>query len=244
MEALASAAAHALITHGYLVILVIMAVEEAGIPFIVPGDGLLLLSGYLVSRGDLSFGGCLLAVVTGAVLGSSLLYWASRRGGRKLILRYGRWIRVEEKRLLQLSSLFERLRPFGPGVTRLIPGLRIYTSALAGLALVPYLLFVLNIVGATALWATSFLWLGRIVGVHWREYTRLSQQLTIVSATGLVLLLAAWWLLKQKHHGRLVFLRVRSWRVQRRTAVKTEIGTHPGRSEEELVQPHARRRSG
>lgn len=197
MESLATAVAETLINHGYIVILVIMIVEEAGIPFIVPGDGLLLLAGYLASLGTFSFFGCLFAVVGGALIGSSVLYWLSRRGGRRLVVRYGHYLRLREDRLDRLSWLFARLGPLAPGVSRLIPGLRIYTSALAGLALVPYPVFLCNVLWAATLWSVAFLSLGEVAGAHWREYSHLTQQVTVYSVIGLALLFAGWWLFRR-----------------------------------------------
>lgn len=200
MESLVAQVVETLGSHqsiAYVAILVIMIVEEAGIPMPIPGDGLLLLAGYLASVGSLSFIVSLLCVVLGALIGASILYWVARRGGRRLVLRYGRYIRLEERRLEQLSRLFGRLGPVGPGVSRLVPGLRIYTSALAGLALISYPLFLLNVAWACAVWAVAFLWLGNLAGAHWRDYTHLSQQITIYSVAALALLLAGWWLLKR-----------------------------------------------
>ena len=198
MEGLATTVATTLIAHGYIVILAIMIVEEAGIPFIVPGDGLLLLAGYLASLGLLSFFGCLAVVVAGALIGSTVLYWLSRQGGRRLVLRYGHYLRLKEDRLDRLAALFGRLGPLAPGISRLIPGLRIYTSALAGLALVPYPIFLLNVLWAATVWALAFLWLGDLVGAHWRDYSQLSQEVTAYSVLGLALLVAAWWLVRRR----------------------------------------------
>jgi len=190
MEHLAPRLLEALVRHGYIVILLIMIVEEAGVPAPIPGDGLLLFAGYLSSVGRLSLAESLGTVVLGALVGATILYWVSRRGGRALVHRYGRWLRLDERRLDQLRGLFERLGPVGPGVSRLIPGLRIYTSALAGLARIPYPLFVLNVLWAGLAWALLFLLLGYYFGMHWREYFRFSQRATfltlLVVAVGVV----------------------------------------------------------
>src|SRR5713226_7181952 len=141
MEHQAAALMEALVRHGYLVILLIMIVEEAGVPSPIPGDGLLLFAGYLSSTGRLTLTKSLVTIVFGALVGATILYWVARLGGRALVHRYGRFIRLDDRKLDQLRHLFERLGPVGPGVARLIPGLRIYTSALAGLADISYPVF-------------------------------------------------------------------------------------------------------
>jgi len=203
MEDLAARLAATLVQHGYVVILVIMAIEEAGIPLPIPGDGLLLLAGYLVSLGALSLPGSLFSALVGALIGASVLYWVARRGGRPLVLRFGRYLRLDGGHLDRLTGLFNRLRPFGPGVARLIPGLRIYASALAGLAIVPYPLFVLNVVWACTLWASAFIIAGDIVGSRWREYARMSGTASVLSIAVLALFVAAWWWVKRWRRGQL-----------------------------------------
>jgi membrane protein DedA with SNARE-associated domain len=170
-----------IVRHGYIAILLIMIIEEAGVPSPIPGDGLLLSVGVLASMGRLSFTEALGTVVLGALVGASVLYWVARRGGRALVNRYGKWIRLDERRLDQLHSLFDRVGPAGPGVARLIPGLRIYTSALAGLADIPYPVFLLNVVWACFAWGLIFMLLGYYFGFHWHHLLHLSQRATLLS---------------------------------------------------------------
>jgi len=192
MEHLATHLIEALVRHGYIVILVIMVIEEAGVPAPIPGDGLLLFAGYLSSIGRLSFAESLATVVIGALVGATILYWVARRGGRALVHRYGRLLRIEERRLDQLRDLFERLGPVGPGVARLVPGLRIYTSALAGLARIPYPVFVLNVLWAALVWGLAFMLLGYYFGSHWREYFRFSQRATFLTVLVVAVVVAVY----------------------------------------------------
>ncbi len=189
MEHQAAGLMEALVRHGYLVILLIMIVEEAGVPSPIPGDGLLLFAGYLSSTGRLTLTKSLVTIVFGALVGATILYWVARLGGRALVHRYGRFIRLDDRKLDQLRHLFERLGPVGPGVARLIPGLRIYTSALAGLADISYPVFLLNVLWAGIVWSLVFLLLGYYFGIHWHEYFRVSERATILTllliATGI-----------------------------------------------------------
>jgi membrane protein DedA with SNARE-associated domain len=197
MGQLAAGLVAMLIGHEYIVIVAITLLEEAGVPLPVPGDALLMLAGYLAASGSLSFLGCFFGADFGAIAGASVLYWVARRGGRPLVVRYGRILRLREERLDQLARLFRRLGPFGPGICRLVPGLRIYTSALAGLAVLPYPLFLFNLVWACSAWVIIFLGLGDVVGARWREYSQLSQQFSLYAVVGIALLAGAWWLSRQ-----------------------------------------------
>ena len=170
-----------LVRHGYLVILLIMIIEEAGVPSPIPGDGLVLYAGYLSSTGRLTLARSLTTIVVGALIGATILYFVARVGGRAMVHRYGRFIGLDDRKLDKLRHLFERLGHFGPGVARLVPGLRIYTSALAGLADIPYPIFLLNVLWAGVVWSLLFLLLGYYFGIHWREYFRLSERATILT---------------------------------------------------------------
>jgi membrane protein DedA with SNARE-associated domain len=193
----------AIARHGYVLILVIMIIEETGIPMPIPGDGLLIFAGYLCSIGALSIGGSVAIVVLGALVGATVLYWVSRRGGRALVHKYGKYVRLDERRLDQLRGLFERLGSFGPGVARLIPGLRIYTSALAGLADIPYPIFILNVLWAGVAWSLCFLLIGYYFGNHWRDYLHLTHRFTLLTLMAGGLLLAGYiWLHRRKRIGR------------------------------------------
>jgi membrane protein DedA with SNARE-associated domain len=188
--------------HGYLAIFLIMAIEEAGVPLPIPGDGLLLFAGYLTVAGPLSLGQSLLVIDAGALLGASVLFTLAHRGGRPLLLRHGRLLHIDTRRLDQLMNLFRRLGPFGPGICRLIPGLRIYSSALAGLALVGYRRFLWNVAWACSVWALVFLVLGRVLGQHWRDYSHISGQATFYAILGLGLLGGGYWLVKRRPRRR------------------------------------------
>jgi membrane protein DedA with SNARE-associated domain len=181
MEHHAAGLMEALVRHGYLVILLIMIVEEAGVPSPIPGDGLLLFAGYLSSTGRLTLAKSLTTIVLGALIGATILYWVARLGGRALVHRYGRFIGLGDRKLDQLRHLFERLGRFGPGLARLVPGLRIYASALAGLADIPYPVFLLNVLWAGIVWSLVFLLLGYYFGIHWREYFRVSERATVLT---------------------------------------------------------------
>lgn len=184
---------NAVVLHGYLAIFLITAVEEAGLPLPLPGDGVLLFAGYLTVHGPLSLPRTIFVVDLAVVVGASILYCLAYRGGRPLLVRYGRYLRIGEPRLDQLMRLYQRLGPLGPGISRLVPGMRIYTSALSGLALVSYRRFILNVAWAATLWAGVFLLLGRVIGEQWREYSNVSGRISIYAISAIaVLVLAAW----------------------------------------------------
>lgn len=184
--------------YGYLALFVVLFAEELGVPLPLPGDVLLLFTGYLVGRGVLRFDLSVLTVVLAAFAGASTLYALASRHGRSLLTRYGRYIRLSNARLEPLESRFRRLGPWAMLLARITPGLRIYMSAIAGLGGVPYPRFAAALAPAALAWAVAFIFIGSKVGEQWDELARLFEHHGLRLAAGLLFVAAAtWWIRRQ-----------------------------------------------
>lgn len=186
-------------TYGYLALFIILALEEVGVPFPLPGDLALLFVGYFVGRGMLRFDLAVATVVLAAVIGGSALYLITRRYGRPVIARYGRYVHLDGGRLARLEARSRRFGFMAMLVARVTPGMRIYTSALAGLAAVPYPRFLAALGAASLAWGLIFVFIGSQVGERWEELAALLEHHTILAALATVVLLLlagltwAWW---------------------------------------------------
>ena len=89
---------------GELAIFLIFLLEESGVPLPLPGDLALIWAGYRVAAGQSLFVVVLLAVELATLLGASALYWLARRGGRPLIVRYGRFLHLDEAKLRRAEA--------------------------------------------------------------------------------------------------------------------------------------------
>jgi membrane-associated protein len=143
--------------------LVIFA-EELGIPLPAPGDVAIAWGGYLSTTGAIPLPLAYAGVIGGAVLGSSCLYWISRRFGHPFLLRFGRYVGLDEGRLAQAERYFRRWGPWAIILGRHVPGMRVVISAFAGAFEVPFRIFVPSVLVSAAVWATIFLELGRYMG--------------------------------------------------------------------------------
>lgn len=162
-----------LVAYGYLALFVILLVEEVGVPLPLPGDLALLFAGYLVGRGVLRFDVTLLVALAAVLGGASALYALTRRYGHPLLARYGRRIHLDEGRLRRFEATSRRFGPAGVFVVRLVPGMRIYTAALAGLTGVPFTRFFVALAPAALVWAAGFVAIGYRVGEGWDELAAL-----------------------------------------------------------------------
>jgi len=183
--------------YGYLALFLVLFLEELGVPLPIPGDLALLFAGYLVGRGLMRFDLSVLVIVLAGFLGASGLYVFTRRYGRAMVLRYGRYLHLDAGRLAWLETRFQRFGPWAVLMARVTPGLRIYTSVLAGLGQVPYPRFATALGPAVIIWAVGFVFLGSRVGENWDELATLLEHHAIWVAAAVFPLAAfgalLWW---------------------------------------------------
>ena len=162
--------------------------EEAGVPLpFAPGELTLLAAGLLIAAGGLDpyvfIPLALAACIAGALVGYT---WARAVGDRGLQALARRLHR--QRALARVSTRVRSAGWLGIAVSRLIPGLRIYTTLVAGALRVRRATFLLGMVPATAVWMAVFVALGVLAGVpieHFlSEIERLAVQGAILLAMG------------------------------------------------------------
>ncbi len=117
--------------YGYIAIFVIITLESAGVP--CPGETVLISSAvYAGSTGNLDIAGVIAAAAAAAILGDNLGYWAGRRWGMPLLLRYGHLIALDHGRLKLGQYLFRRHGGKIVFFGRFTAMLRAYAAVLAG----------------------------------------------------------------------------------------------------------------
>jgi membrane protein DedA with SNARE-associated domain len=116
---------------GYLGIIALMAMESSIFP--VPSEIVIPPAAFLAAQGKLSFTGVVLAGTLGSYLGAVITYWASRLIGRPLIVRYGRFVFINLKKMEQAEHWLNRYEAGGVFFARLLPVVRHLISIPAGI---------------------------------------------------------------------------------------------------------------
>ena len=124
----------------------------------MPGDVALIWAGYHVANGQNLFVVVLLIVELATVIGASMLYWLGLRGGRPLIVRYGRFLHIDEARLLRVESFVGRRALLAIFLGRIVPGFRVVTPLVAGVLHIPYRVFLPALAVGTLV--NSSFWMG------------------------------------------------------------------------------------
>jgi len=179
----------------YLLLCTLIFVEETGVPLpLLPGDVILLAAGYLAAAHSTHL---LLFLALGygsAVAGALVCYAVSRRLGRRVVLRWGRRVRLTPDRLERAESWLARRGWLAIFVARVLPGTRINASIAAGCLRLPLRSFVGGVLPSTVVWLGGFTLLGFLLGDAVTPYLpwfdcAVGAAITLVAVAGAVV----WW---------------------------------------------------
>lgn len=149
---------------GYAAVGFLLFVEDFGVP--APGETVLIAASVYAGAGRLNIVAVALIGFAAAVLGDNVGYVIGRLGGRPLVLRWGRYVRITEARLDKAEAFFTRHGGKIVVVARFIEGLRQANGIIAGLTRMHWARFVFfNTIGA-ALWVATWCTVGYTAGDH------------------------------------------------------------------------------
>ncbi|RMG77715.1 MAG: DedA family protein [Chloroflexi bacterium] len=192
---------------GYPGVFLVMLIENVFPP--VPTDPLLPFVGILVADGKMNYFLAWLMAVSGALVGSLMLYavgaWANEPIVRGVIRRYGQYIGVQETALDRVLAGFNK---YGAGMIffgRAIPVLRSAISITAGVSRMnlPKFLFFsgLNSLLVTGFWLT----VGVALGENWRVVLdwieRFELPIIIILVIGGGIWAIRWWVKRRRMAG-------------------------------------------
>jgi len=172
---------------GYVAVFVLVILGNAGVP--VPEETVLLLTGYLVWRGELQLHILLAVGFTSAVMGDNIGYWLGRRFGKGALQRHAHWILGHPERLETMQRFVARRGATAVFVARFVPGLRFTAGPLAGaLGLPAWSFLAANVLGA-ALYVPLTVGAGWAIGYGLDDYVERLRR--VVGNVEHVVLLAA-----------------------------------------------------
>lgn len=197
----------------YAGLFVVIVVEEAGVPLPIPGDLFIAAMGVLAHAGGAGFAATAATVTAATVIGATVLYLVSRHAGRPLLVRIARRFGYTEAREQRVEAWLLRRGATAVVVGRLIPGLRIVMTVVAGALRLPHRTFVSGTFFAGVIWSTLYFWLGYGLGAAWERLAgRVRPEALWVAAAAVGILL-----------GAAVLVRVRA----RRAAAAAAAGATP-----------------
>jgi membrane protein DedA with SNARE-associated domain len=177
---------------GYWAVGAALLLENAGLP--VPGETILLLASFLAySEHKLALPWIIVVGVCAATLGDNAGFAIGSYGGRPLMERYQRTLRIRPAVIARGEELFALYGAATIFVARFIAGLRIIAGPLAGVLRMPWRKFLIfNFLGAV-LWVTVIASVGYLFGKHWDGLVDLVQDANLAVAIVVVVVCGFFW---------------------------------------------------
>lgn len=173
---------HAVALHGLYAVFALMAIDAV---FPAASELVMLFAGAIaagafstrtvvfgatVHTGLMSFLALSLAGTLGYLAGALVGWWIGKRGGRRLILRHGSLLHLDQARMVRAERWFGRWGVIGVLVGRVTPLVRSFVSIPAGVfevSLAPYAIFTLI---GSAVWAFGLAAVGWALGAQYRRF--------------------------------------------------------------------------
>jgi membrane protein DedA with SNARE-associated domain len=203
MEHLVSWLVDAIFIWGYPGIFLLMALESSCFPF--PSEVVMIPAGYLAYQGKMNLGLAFLCGVGGSLAGAVFNYYLAIWLGRPILLRYGKYFFIPEKKLLKAEAFFRQHGEIGTFTCRLIPGIRQLISLPAGLAKMNFLRFNIFTGLGAGIWMAVLLWIGYACGQQAeliKKYSHQATLLALVSVVVIVIVYALWQIRKGRQRAK------------------------------------------
>jgi len=180
---------------GYSGIFFLMILESALIP--IPSEIIMPFSGFLSSTGRLDPFLVTLSGSLGNVVGSVLTYYLGIKAGRKVILKYGKYILFRKEHLEITENLFRRYGDKISFAGRLLPGIRTYVSLPAGIGKTDFKKFVIYSFAGSLVWNSMLVYLGMNLGRNWKNIDKYSVYLDVAAVLSVAVFIV-WFVYKTK----------------------------------------------
>ncbi|HWE83886.1 MAG TPA: DedA family protein [Terracidiphilus sp.] len=164
---------HVISSGGYAGIAALLTLNSGGIP--IPSELILPFSGYLVYLGRFNLFLVVAAGVVGCNVGSAIAYWIGAKGGRPLVMRYGKWVLMNAHDVDRMSWFFGRYGSIAILIGRMLPVVQTFVAFPAGIAKMPRLRFHLYTTVGSSIWYFCLAWVGIKLGQTWNTDPRLQE---------------------------------------------------------------------
>ena len=181
---------------GLVGIVLAMALESCCIP--LPSEIVMPLAGVMLVTGKIGGGmnpllGLLLVALAGSlgcVIGSMVAYGIGYKGGRPLLLKYGRFVLISQHDAEKADAFFETYGSATAFFSRLLPVVRTYISLPAGITRMPFAKFCVSTFLGSFPWCLLLAYVGTLIGGNLTTLGPIFHNLDIVIMGVLVALVA------------------------------------------------------
>jgi membrane protein DedA with SNARE-associated domain len=170
-------------TYGYLGIFIAAFAETIFPP--IPSELIFPLAGFVGFKSNFTYFETFLMASSGAVgatIGAIVIYLVSFKIGRIAIVKLGKYVFVNEKKIQSAERWFEKYGVYAVFLGRMAPGVRELISVPAGIARMPFAKFVTFTFFGSLIWSVILVFLGYFLGDSWERLSEtLSDYFTVIS---------------------------------------------------------------
>jgi membrane protein DedA with SNARE-associated domain len=170
-------------TYGYLGIFIAAFAETIFPP--IPSELVFPLAGFVGFKSNFTYFETFLMASSGAVgatIGAIVIYLVSFKIGRIAIVKLGKYVFVNEKKIESAERWFEKYGVYAVFLGRMAPGVRELISVPAGIARMPFAKFVTFTFLGSLIWSVMLVFLGYFLGDSWESLSgTLSDYFTVIS---------------------------------------------------------------
>ncbi len=186
--------------YGYLGIFSLLVLGIVGIP--IPDETILTLSGYLVYTGQLHILPTFFSAFLGSVTGISISYAIGSTFGHHVLVKYGHFVHITEKRLDKAHNWFERTGRWALLIGYFIPGVRHVVAILAGTSELQLWEFAVFGYTGAFMWTSTFILIGYFFGPKWKIILhQVDKHLILFSIVLMLLLFLFFYIRKKRKNG-------------------------------------------
>jgi membrane protein DedA with SNARE-associated domain len=174
---------------GYPGLFLLIVLESTMVP--IPSLLVMPFAGYLAAKGVFSLPVILAINGSAALTGSLLSYALGAKGGKPLLLRYGKWVFVRPKDIARTEQFFARHGGATVLIARFLPVVRHLISIPAGIARMPLPKFIGQTFVGSMIWGGGLMVFGYQVGEQWEAIAAKAKRVDLVIAALIVVAILA-----------------------------------------------------
>ena len=171
---------------GYVGIVLLTALEVVVFP--IPSEVILPFSGYLAYLKRVSLYGVVLAGTIGSLMGSLAIYYLGLIGGRKILLKYGKYFMISENDIKLAEEWFNKYGEISVLISRLAPIVRTVISFPAGIGKMKLKKFIFYTTIGSFLWCYLLAYSGYVLGPNWALISSYFEKLDIIALIAVIVL--------------------------------------------------------
>lgn len=175
-------------SYGYLGIFIAAFAETMFPP--IPSELIFPLAGFVGFKANFTYVETFFMASSGAVgatIGAIVIYFISFKIGRIAIIKIGKYVFVNEKKIEAAEKWFEKYGVYAVFFGRMAPGVRELVSVPAGIARMPFAKFVTFTFFGSLIWSLILVFSGYFLGNSWDSLSeKLSDYFPMISVITLL----------------------------------------------------------